>query len=153
MNQPRPHVPNPMHARKRARRLALQALYQWQLASQNLKDIDLQFREEQDMSQVDVAYFHELLHKIPANLDRIDQGFAALVDRSVNEIDPVERAILRIAVYELLFRLDIPYRVILNEAVALAKTFGASESHRFINGALDQAAKNLRAAEVKADRG
>ena len=151
MSEPRPRLPNPVHARKRARRLALQALYQWQVAGQDLKDIDRQFREEQDLSLVDVAYFHELLHNIPTNLDRIDYSFEGLVDRPVNEIDPVERAILRIGVYELLYKPEIPYRVILDEAISLAKTFGASESHRYVNAALDKAARNLRAVEVDAD--
>jgi N utilization substance protein B len=152
MTNTQPFQGNPVHARKRARRLAMQALYQWQLSQLNLKEIDAQFREEQDMSRVDVSYFHELLHKVPARLDELDSTLQQFIDRGIEEVDPVERAILRIAIYELKFRIDIPYRVVLNEAVALAKTFGASESHRYVNGVLDQAAKALREIEVRAGK-
>lgn len=126
----------------------MQALYQWQVSEQSLRVIERQFREGQDIRGADMEYFHELLHEAPARLDEVDSALSEVLDRPVEELDPVERAILRIAVYELLHRIDIPYRVILNEAIALAKTFGASESHRYVNGVLDQAARRLRAAEI-----
>ncbi len=143
---------NPAHARKRARRLAVQALYQWQLSDGALREIESQFLEEQDFRLADVPYFRELLHEIPARLDKLDAALQPYMQWRVEEIDPVERAILRIAAYELQERIEIPYRVVLNEAVALAKTFGAAESHKYVNGVLDQAARGLRTVEVDAGR-
>ena len=143
---------NPLHARRRARRAALQALYQWQLAGENLREIEHQFRVEQDLSRVDVDYFSELLHQVPAHLDELDQEITPLADRPVAAIDPIERAILRIGIYELKFGLDIPYRVVLDEAIQLAKHFGATESYKYVNGLLDQAARTLRAVECRAGR-
>ncbi len=139
-------------ARSRARERAVQALYQWQIAGQNLSDIEQQFLEEQDMANTDLDYFRELLHKVPAHLDELDAVIAPHLDRQVNQIDPVERAILRAGVYELRFRIDIPYRVVINEAVELAKRFGAEQGHRYVNGVLDKAAQQLRSVEVKAKR-
>ena len=146
-------APNPAHARRRARRLALQALYQWQLSDQSVGAIDEQFVEDQDMQRADVQYFRELLHKVPARLDVLDAELARWIDRPIGEVDPVERAVLRIALYELKFRIDIPYRVVLSEAVGLAKTFGAAEAYKYVNGVLDQAARTLRTVEVEAGRG
>lgn len=141
---------NPAHARRRARRLAVQALYQWQLSDASLRDIETQFLEEQDFRLADVDYFRELLHQVPAQLDRVDAALVAHMERTVEEADPVERAILRVAAYELLERLEIPFRVVLNEAVALAKTFGAADGHKYVNAVLDRAARELRAVEVNA---
>jgi len=142
-----------MQARKRARRLAVQAIYQWQVSQDGLSRIEAQFDEKEDMARADREYFHELLHKVPAVLDELDAELAPLVERRIDEVDPVERAILRIATYELMRRIDIPYRVVLNEAVALTKTFGASEGHKFVNGVLDRLARKLRAVEVRATGG
>jgi len=141
---------NPQHAMRRARRSAMQALYQWQASMQNLGDIEQQFLVDQDMSKVDTGYFHELLHQIPACLDTLDEALTPLIDRPLNEVDPVERAILRIGIFELTHRPDIPYRVVLNEAVQLAKQFGATDGHKYINGILDKAARQLRALELNA---
>jgi len=141
---------NPQHAKRRARRSAMQALYQWQASMQNLGDIEQQFLADQDMSKVDTGYFHELLHQIPACLDELDDVLTPLLDRPLNEIDPVERAILRIGVFELGHRPDIPYRVVLNEAIQLAKQFGATDGHKYINGILDKAAREFRAPEINA---
>lgn len=140
---------HPGHARSLARHRAVQALYQWQVAGQNLSDIDSQFVTEHDMKKADVAYFQELLHQVPAHLGELDAQFASLLDRPIPELDPVERAILRIGVYELKFRLEIPYRVIINESVDLAKVFGADQSHKYVNGILDKVARKLRATEMQ----
>ena len=150
MSAPRPL--NPAHARRRARRAAVQALYQWLVGGSALRQIEAQFREMQDQSRMDTAYFHELLHRIPAERDELEALLTPAVDRPLAEIDPVERAILYIGAYELRHRRDIPYRVVINEAVESAKTFGATESHRFINGVLDRAAREIRAAEVAVPR-
>lgn len=128
----------------------MQALYQWQMAKQNLADIEEQFRVDQDMSKVDLDYFHELLHGIPAHMDELDTALLPHADRDISKIDPVERAILRIGIYELIFRPEIPYRVVLNEAIQLAKQFGAEDGHKYINGILDKIAHELRRIEINA---
>lgn len=144
---------SPGRARSLARRSAVQAIYQWQVAGQDVSQIEAQFIAEQDMKKVDVAYFHELLHEVPAHLAELDDQFAAFLDRPIPELDPVERAILRIGAYELKCRPDIPYRVIINEAVELAKTFGADQSHKYVNGILDKVARKLRAVEMRMKSG
>jgi N utilization substance protein B len=137
------------HARARARRYAMQALYQWDLSGTDLPLIRRQFLEAEDFSRTDETYFAELLGNIPKQVDVVDGHIAAFIDRPLAQLDPVERAILRIGVYELLFRVDIPYRVTINEAVQLGRKFGAEQGHAFVNGVLDKAAQKLRAAECK----
>lgn len=134
-----------------ARHRAVQALYQWQVAGQDLRDIEKQFLEEMAMGGVDGDYFHELLFGVPGALTELDAQLAPCLDRSLEALDPVEKAILRLGAYELLERLDIPYRVVINEAVELAKQFGAEQSHRYVNGVLDRIARShpLRAAEIR----
>ena len=132
------------HARARARRLALQALYQWDLSGTDLDEVRAQFLEAEDFSRVDRAYFDRLLKEVPQHIDSIDETIAEHIDRPLRQLDPVERAILRIAVCELLLHADVPYRVVINEAVMLAKKFGAEQGHAFVNGVLDQAARRLR---------
>lgn len=134
-------------ARAKARRLALQALYQWDLSGTDLKLIEQQFRESEEYPGVDEEYFSELLHQVPARLDVVEAGLAEDMQLSWAELDPVERAVLRLASYELQSRPDIPYRVVINEAVNLAKKFGAEQAHKFVNGVLDKAARRLRPHE------
>ena len=131
----------------------MQALYQWDLSGSNLSEIEVQFLEDEDFSKADKDYFHELLHQVPARLDEVEQAFTPYLDRPLNELDPVERAVLRMASYELLARLDVPYRVIINESVNLTKKFGAEQAHKYINGVLDQTARRLRAVEHPQGRG
>lgn len=131
-------------ARSWSRRFALQALYQWQLTAQDVGVIDAQFIADQDLSKADVAYFQELLHQIPARCQALDTALATCVDRPLAQLDPVERAILWIGAYELAYRSEVPYRVAINEAIELAKRFGAEQSHRFVNGVLDRLGKRLR---------
>lgn len=133
--------------RTMARQRALQAFYQWEQTGQDIADIELQFLTEQEMDRVDVAYFRELFHEVPARLERIDGLLAPHLDRTIAQLDLVERSILRMAVYELSFHPEIPYRVIINEAVALAKVFGADQSHKFVNAVLDAAAGQIRSEE------
>jgi N utilization substance protein B len=137
-------------ARTNARKAAVQALYQWQMTGQNLSEIEQQFLEEQRLKDAQKSYFTELFHGVPKNLNQIDQILSEFVDRPVDSVDPVERAILRIGVYELTQRLDMPYRVVLNESINLAKDFGADGSHRYVNGILDKVALQQRAVEIKA---
>jgi N utilization substance protein B len=136
-------------ARTNARKAAVQALYQWQMAGQNLGEIERQFLEDERLKDAQKSYFVELFYGVPKNLEAIDQALSEFVDRPVDTIDPVERAILRIGVYELLHRLDMPYRVVLNEGINLAKYFGADGSHKYVNGILDKIAQQKRAMEIK----
>lgn len=135
-------------ARHAARRLAVQSLYQWQLTGDHPKDILAQFKEERPLGDADMDYFRELLLGVPEHLQTIDAAIAPYLDRPLDRVDPVERAILRLAGYEMMQRLDVPYRVVINEAVDLAKVFGAEQGHRFINGVLDKAVRQLRTAET-----
>lgn len=139
-------------ARRKARSFALQALYSWQIADMPLSDIEAQFRTDNDFKKVDGAYFHELLTGVPRNLDEIDGHLATVIDRPVKEVDPIELAILRIGVYELLKRIDVPYKVVINEGIEMAKIFGATDGHKYINGILDKLAPTLRSVEVNAAR-
>ena len=137
-------------ARTNARKAAVQALYQWQMTGQNLSEIERQFYEEERLKDAQKSYFTELFHGVPKNLEQIDQALTEFVDRPVDSIDPVERAILRLGTYELLHRLDMPYRVVINESINLAKHFGADGSHRYVNGILDKIAQQIRVVEIKA---
>lgn len=134
-------------ARRKARRFALQALYQWQMADGNLNDIEVQFRTDNNMRKTDVEYFHELLHKIPANLEKLDNTFEPFLEIKKTELGYVELAALRISTYELCMRIDIPYQIVINEGIELAKTFGAEDSYRFVNGVLDKVAQQVRNLE------
>ena len=139
-----------LQARSLARRSAVQAIYQWQLTSYDLSEIERQFIEEHGLGNADVEYFNELLHEIPKRLDEVDKALSEFIDRSIASIDPVERAVLRIGAYELLFRLELPYKVVLNECINLAKEFGAAHGHKYINGILDRIAHKNRAVEITA---
>lgn len=130
----------------------MQGLYQYQLGGQEVAVIEAQFREDQELGKADQEYFHELLTQISERVVAINDLLKPFLDRPLEQVDPVERAILWIGGYELLFRLDIPYRVVINEGVELAKQFGAEQGHRFINGVLDKAAHHARAQEVAASR-
>jgi len=136
-------------ARSRARQRAVQALYQWQLTGQDVADIDAQFLAEQEMGGADVGYFRELLRQIPLHLEALDDQITTHLDRPIGQVDPVERAILRIGAYELQFHPEIPYRVVINEGVNLAKIFGAEEGYKYINSILDKVAAGARAAEYR----
>ncbi len=138
------------HARTRARRTALQALYQWELGQQALEDIEAQFRAAQDMRKVDVDYFKELLHQVAGHVDELDAQMAPLLDRPLHQLGPVERAILRIGAYELAFRPELPWRVIIDEGIELAKMFGAEQSHRYVNGVLDKLSGRVRVINKEA---
>ncbi|PID43255.1 MAG: transcription antitermination factor NusB [Proteobacteria bacterium] len=133
--------------RRKSRTLALQALYQWQLSGSDLSQIEAEFHAENDMTKVDVPYFRELIKQIPGSVATIDAEFAPYLDRSVDALDPIEKALLRIGTYELKHRIDVPYPVVINEAVDLAKKFGGTDGHKFVNGILDRLAPRLRKNE------
>jgi N utilization substance protein B len=135
-------------ARGRARRLAMQATYQWQMTADDIDGIKQQFIEENDVNSVDQDYFTELLLGVVQNVEVIDAALEQHMPRRINAVDPVERAILRVATYEFLKRLDVPYRVVLNEAVVLSKKFCAEKSHTFVNAVLDKVARDTREQET-----
>lgn len=137
-------------ARRRARRAALQAIYQWQISQNSVSDIEKQFREEYKTSKADMDYFATLLLGVAKGLNEVDDALSSSISRAKEEISPVELATLRLATYEMLHCPEVPYRVIINEAVDLAKKYGADQAHKFVNGALDNLAKQLRSVEVAA---
>jgi len=136
-------------ARSRARRRALQALYAWQIGGSRMHAVIEQFRHEQDMEVADLEYFEDLLNGIERHVAVIDEAIKPYVDREVEQIDPIERAALRLATYELKYRPDVPYRVIINEAIEVTKRFGADHGHSYVNGVLDKLAGVLRSAEKR----
>ncbi|MDK2778407.1 MAG: transcription antitermination factor NusB [Pseudomonadota bacterium] len=140
-------------ARRKARRFAVQALYQWQLAGADLSQIEAEFRSDNDMNNVDMEYFHEILHGVPREKVMLDDKISPLLDRRMDEMTPVELAILRLGAFEMVRRIDVPYKVVINEAVELAKTFGATDGHKFINGVLDKLAQRERSVEIRGPRG
>lgn len=139
-------------SRHKARQAAVQALYQWQLTQQPPGEVEDHFSLEHELDGVDMEYFHHLVSEIPLHRHELDDHLIPLLDRELEEVDPVERAILRIGTYEFEFHPEIPYKVVLDEAVELAKTFGAEHGHKYVNAVLDKLALKLRAAEVQASR-
>lgn len=131
-------------ARRRARECAVQALYSWQLSKNDIADVEHQFLTEQDVKDVDVAYFRGLLSGAAVNAGMLDQLMAPHLSRQLDELGQIERAVLRIGLFELKMREDVPYKVAINEAIELAKTFGAEDSHKFVNGVLDKVAPTIR---------
>ncbi|MCW9052644.1 MAG: transcription antitermination factor NusB [Motiliproteus sp.] len=150
-NTPKPRKskkPSKTEMRREARNFALQALYQWHIAGAGINEIDAQFRTEQDMGRTDMDLFSELLHGIPGKVSELDELIAPCLDRDIKDLDPIELNVLRLGTFELADRIQVPYRVAINESVNLAKTFGATDSHKYVNGVLDKLAKTLRSAEV-----
>ncbi|WP_406664289.1 transcription antitermination factor NusB [Gallaecimonas sp. GXIMD1310] len=124
--------------RRKARRLALQALYQWQMTNDPIADVEHQFLTEQDVSEVDVDYFRDLIVGVATRTEELDAILSQYVSRPLSDVDHVEKAALRLGLYELTQRKDVPYKVALNEAIELAKAFAAEDSHKFVNGVLDK---------------
>jgi len=134
--------------RKKARRYAVQGIYQWHLSGNPIKDIEQQFLESIKSNKVDIEYFQTILVNTLGSINQLDELIVPILDRDIEEINPVELAILRLACYELKDRIDVPYKVVINEALELTKTFGAAEGHKFVNGVLDKLARQLRASET-----
>jgi N utilization substance protein B len=134
--------------RHRARQAAVQALYQWQLTEQSPEKIEDHFILDHETQGMDLEYFHHLVQEIPLHSHELDDHLIPHLDREMDDVDPVERAILRLGAFEFEFHPEIPYKVVLNEAVELAKTFGAEHGHKYVNAILDKVASKLRAAEV-----
>ena len=137
-------------ARGKSRRLAMQAIYQWQMTGDNITDIKQQFFEENNFSAIDADFFSELVSGVASSISELDPLLEKNMQRSVESVDPVERSILRLATYEFVNRFDVPYRVVLNEAVNITKEYCAENSHTFVNAVLDKVAKEIRHIEVQA---
>ena len=138
--------------RRRSRELALQGLYQWLLSGADVASIDEQMREHEGFEKCDSVHFDALLHGCIAQAAALDAALARHVDRKTTELSPVEHGVLLIGVYELTHCIDVPYKVAINEAVELAKAFGGTDGHKYVNGVLDKAASDLRPVEVQAAR-
>lgn len=130
--------------RRKARELAVQAIYSWQLSQNSVTDIEINFISDNSKRRFDIEYFQQLLRGVTSNVAELDLALSPHVDRPIDDIDHVEKAILRVAAFELSDCQDVPYRVVINEAIELAKSFAADDSHKFINGVLDKAVKLIR---------
>ena len=131
-------------ARRKARGLAVQAIYSWQISQNNVKEIEQQMLLDNDVTKVDVEYFQELINGVVRHSQELDVILSPYTERPFEEVDQIEKAIIRLSAYELKYRIDVPYKVAINESIELAKKFGADDSHRFVNGVLDKAVKDLR---------
>ena len=138
------------NARHKARELALQGLYQWLLAKERAEEIRTHLAEFKGYDKADQKYLELLLNGVIADAAELEAAFSSLLDRSVDELSPVERGVLLIGAYELAHVPDVPYKVVINEAVELAKSYGGTDGHKYVNGVLDKLAARLRAGEVKA---
>jgi len=130
--------------RRKARELAVQAVYSWQISQNSVNDIEVNFITDNSKRRFDIEYFQQLLRGVTSNVSELDLAISPHVDRPIDDIDHVEKAILRVAVFELSDCQDVPYRVVINEAIELAKSFAADDSHKFVNGVLDKAVKLIR---------
>ena len=143
---------NPLAAqRRKARHYGLQALYQWTLSGASPSDIEAEFRVDNDFQHTDGEYFNALLCGVIADVEALELVFEPALDRGLDDLDPIERNLLRLGTFELRDRIDVPYKVVISEAVALAKKFGATDSHRYINGELDKISRELRTVERAQD--
>jgi len=136
-------------ARVRARRSVVQALYQWNMDEKSMGEVIREFEKDRsELNKADIEYFREILKGVEEHLEELDSHLTPLLDRPMSEIDPVENAILHLGAYELLYHLELPWRVVLNESIELAKMFGAEQSHKYVNGILDKAAHRIRTVEL-----
>jgi len=139
-------------SRGKSRRLAMQAIYQWQMTGDNISDIKQQFFEENNMAKLDAEFFSAMVSGVASSISELDPLLEKYMTRTVESVDPVERSILRLATYEFINRLEIPYRVVLNEAVNITKEFCSEKSHTFVNAVLDKVAKEIRQVETQSDK-
>lgn len=130
--------------RRRARECAVQALYSWYVSKNSIEQVELTFITDQDMNGVDMPYFRKLLRGTVDNIETVDAELRPFLDRKEDDVDPIERSILRMSAYELKYELDVPYKVAINEGIEVAKVFGSDDSHKYINGVLDQLAPALQ---------
>jgi N utilization substance protein B len=139
-------------ARGKSRRFAMQAIYQWQMTGDSVTDIKQQFFDDNNLSLIDAEYFSELVSGVASSISELDPLLEKNMSRTVESVDPVERSILRLATYEFVHRFDVPYRVVLNEAVNIAKEYCEENSHAFVNAVLDKVAKEIRHIEIQSKK-
>lgn len=139
--------PTTYAAKRKARRFAVQGIYEWQMSGNPVHEIEARTRAENAMHKVDIGYYHELLSRVISEREGLDEVLIPALDRELAALDGVELATLRLGAYELKHHLEIPYRVVLDEAIELAKHFGGADSHKYINGVLDRVATQLRQTE------
>lgn len=149
MSEPSPHTPTASQ-RHRAREAVIQALYQWELSGYPMPQVEAMFRADNDLKRADLQLFHHALSSIDHTHDQLVDALTPFLNRPFRELTPIERNVLLLGAFELIERIDIPFRVVISEAVALSKKFGATDAHKFVNGVLDQLATTTRAVEVKA---
>ena len=137
-----------INGKRRARKLVLQALYQWLMSGAELIEIELQFRAANNMDKVDAVYFCRLLYGVPEYLSILETHFAPLLDRPMSQLNPIELTLLRLSSFELCYCQEIPYRVVLNESVSLAKQYGSQDGYKYVNGILNRMAKQVRTLEI-----
>jgi N utilization substance protein B len=140
---------NLINGKRKARKLALQALYQWLMSGTDLHEIEAQFRTINNMSKVDVEYFCELLHGVVQHAEKLDTSYLNFLDREAEALNPIELTVIRLGAYELLYRPEVPFKVVLDEAITLTKEFGSQDGHRYVNGVLNNLARDVRQVEVK----
>jgi len=138
------------HKRK-ARRLVLQALYQWHMSGGDLYEIEAQFRVTNNMEKVDVDYFCRLFYGVCEQRETLENSFKAFLDREIEQLNPIELTVLRLSAFELTYCLEIPYKVVLDEAVAMSKEYGSQDGFRYVNGVLNNLAREVRSLEISMD--
>ena len=155
MSESSPQVPKKTGTaqRKKARKLILQALYQWQVSGSSISQVEAEFRADNDFDKIDAEYFKSIFREVPKSVTEIDREIEPFLDRAVADVDPIEMNLLRIGVYEFKHRVDVPYRVVINEAVELAKLFGGTDGHKYVNSILDKLSLRLRAPETRNKHG
>jgi N utilization substance protein B len=134
------------NVRRQSRSLAVQGIYSWQVSQNPIADIEQQLLLENNVKHLDVPYFQDILRGVVLHHGKLDEAIKPFLERPFEDIDLVEKAVLRVSAYELKYRLDVPYKVVINEAIELAKAFAADDSHKFVNGILDKAVRVLRPA-------
>ncbi len=139
--------------KRRARRLALQALYQWFMSGCELNEIEAQFRTAKNMSKVDTEYFCRLLYGVPNYISGLEESITPFLDRPIQQLNPIELTVLRIGAFELMHSPEVPYRAVLDEAISLAKEYGSQDGYRYVNGVLNNLARKVRAAEIDLENG
>jgi N utilization substance protein B len=138
--------------KRRARKLALQALYQWLMSGSDLPEIEAQFRAINNMAKVDGEYFSHLLYGVPKHVQELETSFSPYLDREVSALNPIELTVLRIGSFELFHCPEVPYKVVLDESILLAKEFGSQDGHRYVNGVLNNLARQVRSVEINMEK-
>lgn len=139
--------------KRKARKLALQALYQWLMSGTDVHEIEAQFRVINKMDKVDIDYFCRLLHGVPEHVISLEESISPFLDREITALNPIELTVLRLGSFELLYCPEIPYKVVLDESISLTKAFGSQDGYRYVNGVLNNLARQVRSLEISHSNG